>query len=164
MSTFFIIVKSAFHSMFYIVCREIVIQNFSGFDCSSSTMLFIYHKLKDGVMFRNYGFPFPSKIQMSFPFPRTSREIKTKPIRVNSNSVNQYSVPLHVSTYRQGDYNLQRLYNGRFVRLSAAAGLVVSCTLQFCLTAVHLQSSSLCVHTQCNFIAQYLIYRSSCRV
>lgn len=95
-------------------------------------------------MFRNYGFPFSSKIQMSFLLPGTSREIKTEAIRVNSNSPNQYSVPLQVSTYRQGDYNLLRLCNGPFVRptfkarLRAPVGLVVSSALEFRPTAVHI--------------------------
>lgn len=65
-------------------------------------MLFVNRKLKDGVTCRNYGSPFPSKIQILFSFPRTSREIKTKLIRVYSNSLNQYSLPVHVNTHRQG--------------------------------------------------------------
>jgi hypothetical protein len=87
---------------------------------------FIYHKIKGGVMFRNYGFLFPSKIQMPDLFLRPSREIKIKPVRVSSSSLNQYSVPLHMSTYRQWDYSLQSLCNGRFARPTFKARLRAS--------------------------------------
>lgn len=116
-----------------------------GVDCTSiyvcMRVLLANHKLKDGVTCRNYGFPFPSKIQILFPFPRTSREIKAKLIRVNCNSLNQYSLPVHVNTYRHGGYNLQRFYNGRF---APASKLALQCLQN---SPIHIQNSSI-VHSK----------------